>query len=253
MEVTENWLTPLLKYMDQHQDVAACQPKLLSIFDKNSFEYAGASGGYIDKLGYPYCRGRVFETVEKDNGQYNDVAEISWATGACLMIRSKDYWNVGALDGRFFAHNEEIDLCWRLRLYGHKIVCIPESKVYHVGGGTLPKSNPMKTYLNFRNNLTMLYKNLPEKELKYVMRWRWILDYTAALETLIVSKNVGDFKAIYKARKAFKKWRNDFKHDREVIQKNRVDNGKNDRMNISLLWQYYVHNRKTFNDIINHA
>ena len=253
VEVTENWLTPLLKYMDQHQDVAACQPKLLSIFDKNSFEYAGASGGYIDKLGYPYCRGRVFETVEKDNGQYDDVAEISWATGACLMIRSKDYWNVGALDGRFFAHNEEIDLCWRLRLYGHKIVCIAESKVYHVGGGTLPKSNPMKTYLNFRNNLTMLYKNLPEKELKYVMRWRWILDYTAALETLIVSKNVGDFKAIYKARKAFKKWRNDFKHDREVIQKNRVDNGKNDRMNISLLWQYYVHNRKTFNDIINHA
>lgn len=253
VEVTENWLQPLLKYMDEHQDVAACQPKLLSIYDKNSFEYAGASGGYIDKLGYPFCRGRIFDNVEKDNGQYDTVAEISWATGACLMIRSKDYWGVGALDGRFFAHNEEIDLCWRLRLYGHKIVCIPESKVFHVGGGTLPKSNPMKTYLNFRNNLTMLYKNLPQKDLKSVMRWRWILDYTAAFETLIISRNVGDFKAIYKARKAFKKWRKDFKCDRELIQKNRVDKSKSDRINISLLWQYYIHNRKTFNDIINHV
>lgn len=253
VEVTENWLQPLLKYMDEHQDVAACQPKLLSIYDKDSFEYAGASGGYIDKLGYPFCRGRIFDNVEKDNGQYDTVAEISWATGACLMIRSKDYWGVGALDGRFFAHNEEIDLCWRLRLYGHKIVCIPESKVFHVGGGTLPKSNPMKTYLNFRNNLTMLYKNLPQKDLKSVMRWRWILDYTAAFETLIISRNVGDFKAIYKARKAFKKWRKDFKCDRELIQKNRVGKSKSDRINISLLWQYYIHNRKTFNDIINHV
>lgn len=253
VEVTENWLQPLLKYMDEHQDVAACQPKLLSIYDKDSFEYAGASGGYIDRLGYPFCRGRIFDNVEKDNGQYDAVAEISWATGACLMIRSKDYWGVGALDGRFFAHNEEIDLCWRLRLYGHKIVCIPESKVFHVGGGTLPKSNPMKTYLNFRNNLTMLYKNLPQKDLKSVMRWRWILDYTAAFETLIISRNVGDFKAIYKARKAFKKWRKDFKCDRELIQKNRVDKSKSDRINISLLWQYYIHNRKTFNDIINHV
>ena len=253
VEVTENWLQPLLKYMDEHQDVAACQPKLLSIYDKDSFEYAGASGGYIDKLGYPFCRGRIFDNVEKDNGQYDTVTEISWATGACLMIRSKDYWGVGALDGRFFAHNEEIDLCWRLRLYGHKIVCIPESKVFHVGGGTLPKSNPMKTYLNFRNNLTMLYKNLPQKDLKSVMRWRWILDYTAAFETLIISRNVGDFKAIYKARKAFKKWRKDFKCDRELIQKNRVDKSKSDRINISLLWQYYIHNRKTFNDIINHV
>lgn len=253
VEVTENWLQPLLKYMDEHQDVAACQPKLLSIYDKDSFEYAGASGGYIDKLGYPFCRGRIFDNVEKDNGQYDAVAEISWATGACLMIRSKDYWGVGALDGRFFAHNEEIDLCWRLRLYGHKIVCIPESKVYHVGGGTLPKSNPMKTYLNFRNNLTMLYKNLPQKDLKNVMRWRWILDYTAAFETLVISRNIGDFKAIYKARKAFKKWRKDFKCDRELIQKNRVDKSKSDRINISLLWQYYIHNRKTFNDIINHV
>ncbi len=253
VEVTENWLQPLLKYMDEHQDVAACQPKLLSIYDKDSFEYAGASGGYIDKLGYPFCRGRIFDNVEKDNGQYDTVAEISWATGACLMIRSKDYWGVGALDGRFFAHNEEIDLCWRLRLYGHKIVCIPESKVFHVGGGTLPKSNPMKTYLNFRNNLTMLYKNLPQKDLKSVMRWRWILDYTAAFATLVISRNVGDFKAIYKARKAFKKWRKDFKCDRELIQKNRVDKSKSDRINISLLWQYYIHNRKTFNDIINHV
>ena len=158
IEVTHHWLTPMIEYLDAHQDVAACQPKLLSIFDKDQFEYAGASGGYLDAFGYPFCRGRIFETVEADNGQYDDVADILWATGAALMIRSKDYWDVKGLDARFFAHNEEIDMCWRLRIKGRRIVCIPDSRAYHVGGGTLPKGNPMKTYLNFRNNLTMLYK-----------------------------------------------------------------------------------------------
>ena len=176
IEVTHHWLTPMTEYLDVHPEVAACQPKLLSVFDKDCFEYAGASGGFIDRLGYPFCRGRVFETVERNIGQYDYQTEILWATGAALMIRSKDYWDVKGLDARFFAHNEEIDLCWRLRIRGRKIVCIPESYVYHVGGGTLPKSNPMKTFLNFRNNLTMLYKCLPEEELKPVMRWRWWLD-----------------------------------------------------------------------------
>lgn len=134
--------------------------------------------------------------VEEDNGQYDDCAEILWATGACLMIRSADYWAVGGLDGRFFAHNEEIDLCWRLHLRGRKIYCVPDSEVCHVGGGTLPKSNPMKTYLNFRNNLTMLYKNLPAEDLRRVMIMRWFLDYLAAFSTLILNRNVGDFKAI---------------------------------------------------------
>ena len=176
IEVTHHWLTPMIEYLDAHADVAACQPKLLSIFDKDRFEYAGASGGYLDRFGYPFCRGRIFDTVEADNGQYDDVADILWATGAALLIRSTDYWAVNGLDARFFAHNEEIDMCWRLRIRGRRIVCIPDSYVYHVGGGTLPKGNPMKTFLNFRNNLTMLYKCLPDGELQHVMRWRWFLD-----------------------------------------------------------------------------
>ena len=246
IEVTHHWLTPMIEYLDSHQDVAACQPKLLSIFDKDQFEYAGASGGYLDTYGYPFCRGRVFETVEADNGQYDTLADVLWATGAALMIRRKDYWDVDGLDGRFFAHNEEIDMCWRLRIKGRRIVCLPESQVYHVGGGTLPKGNPMKTFLNFRNNLTMLYKCLPDSELSRVMRWRWWLDYLAAWEMLILKHNVGDFKAVYRARKAFKRWRKDFEADRKRIQASRVDQRVAERKNFSLLWQYYVKGRKTF-------
>jgi len=246
IEVTHHWLTPMTEYLDNHPDVAACQPKLLSIFDKDRFEYAGASGGYLDHFGYPFCRGRIFETVEEDNGQYDYATDILWATGAALMIRSKDYWEAGGLDGRFFAHNEEIDLCWRLRIRGRRIVCLPESYVYHVGGGTLPKGNPMKTFLNFRNNLTMLYKCLPDKDLKSVMRWRWWLDYLAAWEMLILKRNVGDFRAVYRARRAFKRWRKDFETDRKAIQASRVAKEIPERRAFSLLWQYYVKGRKTF-------
>lgn len=246
IEVTHHWLTPMTEYLDNHPDVAACQPKLLSIFDKDRFEYAGASGGYLDHFGYPFCRGRIFETVEEDNGQYDYATDILWATGAALMIRSQDYWEAGGLDGRFFAHNEEIDLCWRLRIRGRRIVCLPESYVYHVGGGTLPKGNPMKTFLNFRNNLTMLYKCLPDKDLKSVMRWRWWLDYLAAWEMLILKRNVGDFRAVYRARRAFKRWRKDFEADRKAIQASRVAKEIPERRAFSLLWQYYVKGRKTF-------
>lgn len=246
IEVTHHWLTPMIEYLDNHPDVAACQPKLLSIFDKDRFEYAGASGGYLDYFGYPFCRGRIFETVEEDNGQYDYTTDILWATGAALMVRSKDYWEAGGLDGRFFAHNEEIDLCWRLRIRGRRIVCIPESYVYHVGGGTLSKGNPMKTFLNFRNNLTMLYKCLPDDNLKSVMRWRWWLDYLAAWEMLILKRNVGDFKAVYRARRAFKRWRTDFEADRKAIQASRVAKEIPERRAFSLLWQYYVKGRKTF-------
>ena len=249
IEVTHHWLTPMIELLDSHQDIAACQPKLLSIFDKDSFEYAGASGGYLDKYGYPFCRGRIFETVERDDGQYDNQADVLWATGAALMIRSKDYWTVGGLDCRFFAHNEEIDLCWRLRIRGRRIVCLPESYVYHVGGGTLPKGNPMKTFLNFRNNLTMLYKCLPEEDLKHVMRWRWWLDYLAAWEMLILKQNLGDFKAVYLARQAFKRWRKDFESDRQTIQASRVDTKIPERRDFSLLWQYYVKGKKTFRQL----
>lgn len=246
IEVTHHWLTPLIEFMDAHDDVAACQPKLLSVSDKDCFEYAGACGGFLDRYGYPFCRGRLFETVESDKGQYDVTSDVLWATGAALMIRSKDYWDVGGLDGRFFAHNEEIDLCWRLRIRGRRVCCVPDSFVYHVGGGTLPKSNPMKTYLNFRNNLTMLYKCLPDEELKPVMRMRWFLDYLAAWEMLLLKRNWGDFRAVYRARRAFKRWRKDFDADREVIQRSRVLPFVPERRPFSLLWQYYVKGRKTY-------
>ena len=249
VEVTDHWLTPLIAYMEQHGEVAACQPKLLSYQDKGAFEYAGASGGFIDRYGYPFCRGRIFDAVERDEGQYDEPTEILWATGAALMIRAKDYWEAGGMDERFFAHNEEIDLCWRLRIRGRKIVCLPESRVYHVGGGTLPKANPMKTFLNFRNNLTMLYKCLPEEDLKPVMRWRWVLDYLAAWEMLILKGNVGDFKAVYRARKAFKRWRKDFEADRQTIQKTAVTKKIPERRDCALLWQYYVKGRKTYQQL----
>ena len=251
VEVTEGWLTPLLAYMERNPDTAACQPKLLSVANRNKFEYAGAAGGFIDRYGYPFCRGRIFDVVEEDHGQYDTIADVMWATGACLMIRSKDYWDAGALDGRLFAHNEEIDLCWRLRLMNRRIVCIPSSKVYHVGGGTLPKSNPMKTFLNFRNNLTMLYKNLPDDELRHTMRVRYMLDYLAAWETLLINRNLADFKAIYKARRAFKAWRHDFEDDRKRLQSRRTNKRVDERKDFSLLWQFYGHGRKTFTAILN--
>ena len=249
VEVTPHWLEPLIDYMDTHSDVAACQPKLLSFVDKTKFEYAGAAGGFIDRFGYPFCRGRLFDTVEADNGQYDTKEEVLWATGACLLIRSTDYWKADGLDGRFFAHNEEIDLCWRLRIMGRKIVCLPDSVVYHLGGGTLPKGNPRKTFLNFRNNLTMLYKCLPDKDLQYVMRWRWVLDYLAAWQTLILNRNYGDFMAIYQARRAFKKWRKDFEDDRRRIQTERKETEIPEWKNYSLLWQYYAKGKKHFSDL----
>lgn len=249
VEVSHHWLTPLIEFMDSHPQVAACQPKLLAEYDKDSFEYAGACGGFLDKYGYPFCRGRIFGMVERDNGQYDYQQEILWATGACMMIRSADYWKAGGLDGRFFAHNEEIDLCWRLRLMGRKIYCIPESEVYHVGGGTLPKSNPMKTFLNFRNNLTMLYKNLSDKELSHVMRVRWFLDYLAAFEMLLLQRNWGDFKAVFKARKAFKEWRSSFDEERKRIQAQRVEEEIPQIFQTSILWQYYAKGVKNFKDL----
>lgn len=214
VEVTEGWLQPMLRYMDEHPEVAACQPKLRCQWAPEMLEYAGACGGYIDWLGYPFCRGRVQGKVEKDEGQHDTIAPILWASGAALMIRSKDYWEAGGLDGRFFAHQEEIDLCWRLRSRGRGIVCIPESVVYHVGGGTLPKENPRKTYLNFRNNLLLLYKNLSEKELKRVMWRRRYLDALASV-VFLLKGNFGSFKAVWQGRRDFHRMRPDFEKDRQ--------------------------------------
>lgn len=245
VEVTTGWLEPLTEFMDTHQDVAACQPKLLSEHARDTFEYAGACGGFIDNYGYPFCRGRLFDTVEKDRGQYDDVSEVMWATGACMMIRSEDYKRVGGMDKCFFAHCEEIDLCWRLRISGRKIYCVPQSKVYHVGGGTLPKNNPMKTYLNFRNNLIMLYKNLPEKRLKKVMIVRMYLDALAALQSLMTG-NIGDFKAIIKARTDYKRRMPQYAETRRQIQAMRSKNFDDDTCNVSILWNYYIKGKRLF-------
>ena len=249
VEVTPHWLTPMLALMDAHEDIAACQPKLRAVADRQKFEYAGASGGYLDRYGYPFCRGRLFETVETDEGQYDQQTDVLWATGAALLVRARIYKEVGGLDARFFAHNEEIDLCWRMRIRGYRVVSVPESVVYHVGGGTLPKGNPMKTFLNFRNNLTMLYKCLPDSDLAHVMRVRWLLDYLAAWEMLILQRNWGDFVAVYKARRAFSRWKKDFDADRRAIQASRRDDGARERKPFSLLWQYYAKGKKRFSDL----
>ena len=240
VRVEEGWLDAMLNYMRKNNDVAACQPKLLSDLSPALFEDAGACGGFIDRYGYPYCRGRILEELEEDHGQYNTVMELLWASGACLLIRSTDYWKAGGLDGRFFAHNEEIDLCWRLNIMGRRVVCIPQSKVYHLGGGTLPKGNPQKTYLNFRNNLTMLYKNLPDNQLQRIMFVRWCLDYLAAFQTLILKRDIGGFKAIFRARHDFQKWKKDFANDRKKIQGCRQTTNDVGRSSFSLLWQYYI-------------
>ena len=180
VEVTPSWLDAPLATLEADPTIAAAQPKIRAQRNKEYFEYAGAAGGYMDIYGYPYCRGRVLHIVEKDNGQYDTPADILWATGACLFIRTAIYKEVGGLDAGFFAHQEEIDMCWRLRSRGYRLVCTPGSVVYHVGGATLQVESPRKTFLNFRNNLLMIYKNLSEKDLKHVMRARFFLDYIAA-------------------------------------------------------------------------
>lgn len=182
VEVGPKWIDPLIHFLDQNPSYAACQPKIKDYHDKNKFEYAGASGGFIDSLGYPYCRGRIFNTVEIDNGQYDEPLDIFWSSGACMMIRSNVFFELGGFDQDFFAHMEEIDLCWRIQSAGYKIKCLPESVVYHIGGGTLNKTSPFKTYLNFRNGLYLLLKNLPFSSLMIKFPIRCLLDWIAAVK-----------------------------------------------------------------------
>lgn len=248
VDVTEHWLEPMIAYLDDHPKVAACQPKIRSQRQKEYFEYAGAAGGFIDKYGYPFCRGRIMSVVEKDEGQYDTVIPVFWATGAALFIRRADYLKVGGLDGRFFAHMEEIDLCWRLRARGREIVCIPQSTVFHVGGATLKKENPRKTFLNFRNNLVMLYKNLPEKELKKVMRIRAGLDYLAAL-VFLLKGDWNNASAVIRARKEYKQICTSFSSSREEnIRKNTLQTIP-ERIKSSILWQFYARGHKRFSQL----
>ncbi|MBU3852580.1 MAG: glycosyltransferase family 2 protein [Candidatus Paraprevotella stercoravium] len=248
VEVTPGWLDPLVRYMDSHPEVAACQPKLLSYFQKDSFEYAGAAGGYLDYLGYPFCRGRVLDTVERDKGQYDQITQIFWATGAALMIRSEDYWQAGGLDGDFFAHMEEIDLCWRLNTMGRKLVCIPDSVAYHWGGGTLPKENPRKTFLNFRNNLLMLYKNLPDQQLQKILFFRMLLDGVAAMQFLLKGQ-WGNFKAVIQAHNAYRAFKPKYRTKRLDTQSKAVSSSVSCIFPKSMVFLYLFRGQKNYSQL----
>ncbi|WP_310586691.1 glycosyltransferase family 2 protein [Marinilongibacter aquaticus] len=240
VEVTEHWLNPMRKTFEEKPEVVAIQPKILSYTQKGSFEYAGASGGLLDLWGVPFCRGRIFNRCEKDEGQYNEEAEIFWASGACLAIRSAAFWEAGGFDPSFFAHMEEIDLCWRLHSLGKSIYAKPESVVYHLGGGTLHKSNPRKTYLNYRNGLIMLLKNLPKKVLIRRIFVRLILDGFSGVsflfkgqwrDTLAIIKAHFHFYAL--APKVYKASKNAPRSDKALAP-------------FSIVWQFYLLNRKTY-------
>lgn len=248
VEVTENWIAPVIEAMEKDTSIAACQPKILSQKSPEYFEYAGACGGFIDKYGYPFCRGRIFDTVEKDNSQYDSPLEIMWATGAALFIRSSVFRKCGGFDTRFFAHMEEIDLCWRIKNLGYSIMCIPQSKVYHVGGATLSKENPRKTYLNFRNNLLMLYKNLPQQSLCRVMAVRQILDLVAML-AFVLKGDMANAKAVMKARNDYRKMKKDMAGDRSAIQKSRTQNTVAGITDFSILVKYHLKGIKTFDKL----
>jgi GT2 family glycosyltransferase len=249
VEVTTNWIQPLVQLMQADKNIAACQPKILSYELKNTFEYAGASGGWIDKFGYPFARGRIFEHCESDTQQYNDATECFWASGAALCVRASAFNQVGGFDPYFFAHQEEIDLCWRLQLQGYKIFVQPASIVYHVGGGTLPKTNPKKTYLNFRNNLIMLAKNYPFLTAVHKIFIRFGLDALAAYQGLFTGKP-SIFIAIFKAHFQFMNWLFFAKKQRQhnkILKPTLygVYNG-------SIVWQYFFKKKKTFSQIIKH-
>ncbi len=248
VEVTPGWIEPIVNIMEADKKIAACQPKILDEKNKQYFEYAGACGGFIDVLGYPFARGRVLEKIEKDNKQYDDAVPCFWASGAALFVRANVYKTLGGLDEYFFAHQEEIDLCWRMQLMGYKIYVQPASVVYHVGGGTLPQGNSKKTYLNYRNNLIMLYKNTAWQSIVWKMPLRLLLDVVAAYKGLF-SGDAGYFFAIAKAHIHFVQWLLFYKKKSLfVLPINKILTGK---YNGSILWNFYLRKRKTFSEIIN--
>ena len=249
VQVTPRWLEPVINYMEEHAEVVAAQPKILAHASLHEhphrFEHAGAAGGFIDILGYPFCRGRVLATVEDDHGQYDTLTDIFWASGACLFCRTQAYHDAGGLDPAFFAHMEEIDLCWRLQALGHRIVCVPQSEVFHVGGGSLSYESPRKTYLNFRNNLLMLYKNLPSRRLWWVMTCRLVLDYVAALQLLLTGQRA-NAKAAVQARRDYHRLRLQYRALRQQLQKSYTNPLPHTIKNRSIIFAYYLLGKKTF-------
>ncbi len=248
IETTEGWLDTLIDYMDSNPEVSAVQPKILAQSQKTHFEYAGASGGFIDRYGYPFCRGRILGNVEEDKGQYDSVTPIFWATGACLCIRSKDFFDVGGLDGRFFAHMEEIDLCWRLNSRGYIIKCIPKSTVYHVGGASLAMESPRKTYLNFRNNLLMIYKNVPEHRFVPVFAMRFFLDILAFVHFIVQGK-ISNAMAVVGAFRDFLKMKPSFKADRKENINKSVTKHISSIYNKSILWDFYTRGKRKYSQV----
>ena len=221
VECTPHWVQPVVSMMERDTNVAVAQPKLLMYDRKDAFEYAGGAGGFIDHYGYPFCRGRLFSTLERDHGQYDDECNIFWASGAAMFVRSSVFHELGGLDGDFFAHMEEIDFCWRAKNSGYQVRYCPRSTVYHVGGGTLPKSSPFKTRLNFRNNLAMLYKNLPANRQRRVVRRRLVLDWVAAVKFLLQG-NWGEFRAVGQAHGEFRSMRPQLADKREALKQRTV-------------------------------
>jgi len=246
VEVTPGWLEPMIALLQREENFAACQPKILAYKNKQLFEYAGAGGGWLDAYGYPFARGRVFDICEEDTGQYDATEEVFWASGAALVIKSHVYHQLNGFDEYFFAHQEEIDLCWRLQLAGYKIFCCPQSVVYHVGGGTLPRGNSRKTFLNFRNNQVMLWKNLPWREKWWKVPYRQALDQVSALKGLVAGDG-GYFIAIMKAHLVFTYW---------LFFRQRMPGPKVKKLcslsgvyNRNIVWQHFVKKKTKFSEI----
>lgn len=242
IEVTENWLNPIIDLMDNNKNITACQPKILSYNNKEYFEYAGAAGGFIDYLGYPFCRGRIFDTLEKDEGQYNDAKPVFWATGACMFVRADAYKKMNGLDEHFFAHMEEIDLCWRMQNAGYEVWVQPQSTVYHVGGGTLNTDSPRKTYLNFRNNLLMMLKNIDLFKVYPIIFLRMILDGLAGIKFLTQGKFAHCF-AIVKAHFAF------YKMQFKYLKNRNRQKPLNTIVKQSIVFNYFLDGKKKFSEL----
>jgi GT2 family glycosyltransferase len=249
IEVTEKWLLPLVSLMDNNPDVASCQPKILSYYHKDQFEHAGAAGCFIDKYGYPFCRGRIITKVENDNGQYDSPLDVFWSSGACMIVRSDAWKKCGGFDADFFAHMEEIDLCWRFNKAGYRVCFLPDSVIYHVGGGTLAYNSPFKTYLNFRNSLFLLYKNLPDDKLQHVLFIRRLLDGLAAIYFLFQ----GSFRsvvAVWKAHMDYYKALDRLRTKRTDVKKLEVTHFDPLVLNKSIVFEFYVKGNKTYKSLI---
>ncbi|WP_276166638.1 glycosyltransferase family 2 protein [Zobellia alginiliquefaciens] len=246
VEVAEGWLEPIIKAFKENEDAAIIQPKILDLMRKDHFEYAGAGGGFIDQLGYPFCRGRIFQELEEDKGQYDDIIEIFWATGACMFIKSDVFWDLKGFDEDYFAHQEEVDLCWRAKNKGYKILYVGTSHVYHLGGSTLSNMNPKKTFLNFRNSLFSLTKNLPRRKALILVLIRLLSDGVAALRFIFQLKFTHCF-AILRAHLSF------YRHFGKMYKRREKANFIPKYYKVkSIVWQHFVHHVKNFNDLVKH-